>query len=93
MATKTKFRPRKTLPKEELIQYLEEGLTLNEIANKYGVAVSYISEYLKMLGINPKKDIQGRDYKIKQRKEKLGTQRKSFIDEFYKQIEGELYAR
>lgn len=93
MATKRKFRPRKALPKEELIQYLEEGLTLNEIANKYGVAVSYISEYLKMLGINPKKDIQGRDYKIKQRKEKLGTQRKSFIDEFYKQIEGELYAR
>ena len=93
MATKRKFRPRKALPKEELIQYLEEGLTLNEIANKYGVAVSYISEYLKMLGINPKKDIQGRGYKIKQRKEKLGTQRKSFIDEFYKQIEGELYAR
>lgn len=93
MATKRKFRPRKALPKEELIQYLEEGLTLNEIANKYGVAVSYISEYLKMLGIDPKKDIQGRDYKIKQRKEKLGTQRKSFIDEFYKQIEGELYAR
>lgn len=93
MATKRKFRPRKVLPKEELIQYLEEGLTLNEIANKYGVAVSYISEYLKMLGIDPKKDIQGRDYKIKQRKEKLGTQRKSFIDEFYKQIEGELYAR
>lgn len=93
MATKRKFRPRKALPKEELIQYLEEGLTLNEIANKYGVAVSYISEYLKMLSIDPKKDIQGRDYKIKQRKEKLGTQRKSFIDEFYKQIEGELYAR
>lgn len=93
MATKRKFRPRKALPKDELIQYLEEGLTLNEIANKYGVAVSYISEYLKMLGIDPKKDIQGRDYKIKQRKEKLGTQRKSFIDEFYKQIEGELYAR
>lgn len=93
MATKRKFRPRKALPKDELIQYLEEGLTLNEIANKYGVAVSYISEYLKMLGIDPRKDIQGRDYKIKQRKEKLGTQRKSFIDEFYKQIEGELYAR
>ena len=93
MATKRKFRPRKALPKEELIQYLEEGLTLNEIANKYGVAVSYISEYLKMLGIDPKKDNQGRDYKIKQRKEKLGTQRKSFIDEFYKQIEGKLYAR
>ena len=93
MATKRKFRPRKALPKDELIQYLEEGLTLNEIANKYGVAVSYISEYLKMLGIDPKKDIRGRDYKIKQRKEKLGTQRKSFIDEFYKQIEGELYAR
>ena len=93
MATKRKFRPRKALPKDELIKYLEEGLTLNEIANKYGVAVSYISEYLKMLGIDPKKDIQGRDYKIKQRKEKLGTQRKSFINEFYKQIEGELYAR
>ena len=93
MATKRKFRPRKALPKDELIQYLEEGLTLNEIANKYGVAVSYISEYLKMLNIDIKNDIKGRDYKIKQRKEKLGTQRKSFIDEFYKQIEGELYAR
>lgn len=93
MATKRKFRPRKALPKEELINYLEEGLTLSEIANKYGVAVSYVSEYLKMLGIDIKKDIKSRDYKVKQRKEKLGTQRKSFINEFYKQIEGELYAR
>ncbi len=93
MATQRKFRPRKALPKDELIQYLEEGLTLSEIANKYGVAVSYISEYLKMLGIDIKNDIKGRDHKVKQRKEKLGTQRKSFIDEFYKQIEGELYAR
>ncbi len=93
MATQRKFRPRKALPKDELIQYLEEGLTLSEIANKYGVAVSYISEYLKMLGIDIKNDIKGRDHKVKQRKEKLGTQRKSFIDEFYKQIEVELYAR
>ena len=93
MATQRKFRPRKALPKDELIQYLEEGLTLSEIANKYGVAISYISEYLKMLGIDIKNDIKGRDHKVKQRKEKLGAQRKSFIDEFYKQIEGELYAR
>ena len=93
MTTQRKFRPRKALPKDELIQYLEEGLTLTEIANKYGVAVSYISEYLKMLGIDIRKDIKGRDYKVKQRKERLGGQRKTFINEFYKQIEGELHAR
>jgi predicted transcriptional regulator len=93
MTTQRKFRPRKALPKDELIQYLEEGLTLTEIANKYGVAVSYISEYLKMLGIDIRKDIKGRSYKVKQRKEKLGEQRKTFINEFYKQIEGELHAR
>ena len=73
MTTQRKFRPRKALPKDELIQYLEEGLTLTEIANKYGVAVSYISEYLKMLGIDIRKDIKGRSYKVKQRKEKLMT--------------------
>ena len=77
MTTQRKFRPRKALPKDELIQYLEEGLTLTEIANKYGVAVSYISEYLKMLGIDIRKDIKGRNYKVKQRKEKLGEQRKT----------------
>ena len=77
MTTQRKFRPRKALPKDELIQYLKEGLTLTEIANKYGVAVSYISEYLKMLGIDIRKDIKGRNYKVKQRKEKLGEQRKT----------------
>ena len=50
--TKRKFRPRKKLPKSELIDFLESGATLADIARHYHVATSYISEYLKMLDID-----------------------------------------
>ena len=84
-----KFRPRKKLPKDEMIELLSEGYTLQEIADKYNVAVSYVSEYLKMLNINLK-DFAGRDKKIQLRKQKKQSERISFIDEFYDSIKSEI---
>lgn len=86
--TQRKFRPRKRLPKEELIDYLKKGYTLQEIADHYGVAVSYVSEYLKMLKIDLR-TFKGRDAKMKVRK-KQNAKNKTFISEFYKLIEGEV---
>ena len=84
-----KFRPRKKLPKDEMIELLSEGYTLQEIADKYNVAVSYVSEYLKMLNINLK-DFAGRDKKIQLRKQKKQSERINFIDEFYDSIKSEI---
>ena len=84
-----KFRPRKKLPKDEMIELLSEGYTLQEIADKYNVAVSYVSEYLKMLNINLK-DFAGRDKKIQLRKQKKQSERINFIDEFYDSIKNEI---
>jgi predicted DNA-binding protein YlxM (UPF0122 family) len=84
-----KFRPRKKLPKDEMIELLSEGYTLQEVADKYNVAVSYVSEYLKMLNINLK-DFAGRDKKIQLRKQKKQSERISFIDEFYDSIKSEI---
>ena len=84
-----KFRPRKKLPKDEMIELLSEGYTLQEVADKYNVAVSYVSEYLKMLNINLK-DFAGRDKKIQLRKQKKQSERINFIDEFYDSIKNEI---
>lgn len=84
-----KFRPRKKLPKDEMIELLSEGYTLQEIADKYNVAVSYVSEYLKMLNVNLK-DFAGRDKKIQLRKQKKQSERINFIDEFYDSIKNEI---
>lgn len=84
-----KFRPRKKLPKDEMIELLAEGYTLQEIADKYNVAVSYVSEYLKMLNVNLK-DFAGRDKKIQLRKQKKQSERINFIDEFYDSIKNEI---
>lgn len=89
MATHRKFKPKKKFPKQELINFLEEGMTLNEIANHYGVATSYISEYLKMLGISLD-DFKGRRTKIEKRKQLKAKQRTTFWDEFYNQIQKEV---
>lgn len=89
MATQRKFKPRKKFPKQELMDFLEEGMTLKEIANHYGVATSYISEYLKMLGISLD-DFKGRRTKIERRREAKSKERTTFWDEFYNQIQKEV---
>lgn len=87
--TKRKFRPRKQLPKDELIDMIQEGYTLKEIAEHYNVAVSYVSEYLKMLNIHLH-DFKGRDKKVKIRKDLKKIHGVKFIDEFYNSIRKEI---
>lgn len=89
MVTMRKFKPRKKIPKDKLIKMLEDGYTLKSIGNEFGVATSYISEYLKMLGISLD-DFKGRRTKIERRKQEKSKQRVSFFDEFYNQIKNEV---
>jgi len=81
------FRPRAPIPKDKLIQHLEDGLTLQEIGDLYNKARSTISETCALYGIEIE-SIQGRDEKIKQRKHKKKTQ--SFINVMYDKIKKEL---
>lgn len=85
--TQRKFRPRKKLPRDKLEKYLEEGYTLKEIAREFGVAVSYVSEYMKMLGIK-KEDFQDREKKKNLRKKQ--KVRLDFIEEFWELIRFEI---
>lgn len=85
--SKRKFRPRKSLPRDRLEQYLEEGYTLKEIAREFGVAVSYVSEYMKMLGIN-KNDFKNREEKKALRKK--SQPKLSFMEEFWELIRLEI---
>ena len=85
--TQRKFRPRKKLPRDKLEEYLEEGYTLKEIAREFGVAISYVSEYMKMLGIK-KEDFQDREKnKNLRKKQKV---RLDFIEEFWELIRFEI---
>ena len=85
--TQRKFRPRKKLPRDKLEEYLEEGYTLKEIAREFGVAISYVSEYMKMLGIK-KEDFQDREKKKNLRKKQ--KVRSDFIEEFWELIRFEI---
>ena len=85
--TQRKFRPRKKLPRDKLEEYLQEGYTLKEIAREFGVAISYVSEYMKMLGIK-KEDFQDREKKKSLRKKQ--KIRSDFIEEFWELIRFEI---
>lgn len=85
--TQRKFRPRKKLPRDKLEEYLQEGYTLKEIAREFGVAISYVSEYMKMLGIK-KEDFQDREKKKSLRKKQ--KVRSDFIEEFWELIRFEI---
>lgn len=85
--TQRKFRPRKKLPRDKLEEYLQEGYTLKEIAREFGVAISYVSEYMKMLGIK-KEDFQDREKKKNLRKKQ--KIRSDFIEEFWELIRFEI---
>ena len=71
-----KFKPRKKIPKQRLIDEIKKGKSLDKIGQEFNVARSYISEMCKMYDI----DIQElrEEYKIK--RDEYGGE---FIDEFY----------
>ena len=83
---KRAFKPRKILPKQKLIDYLEKGYTLEEIGNEIGYSRSYISEMLALHDIQAK-DIEGRQYAMKQRRKMLES--RPFIDVMYDRIKSE----
>lgn len=80
------FKPRKIIPKQRLIDYLEKGYTLEEIGEEIGKSRSYISELLVLHGIKAN-EIEGRSYAMKQRKKMLES--RSFIDVMYDRIKNE----
>ena len=86
MESKRTFNPRKIIPKEDLISYLKEGYTLEEIGREIGKSRSYISEILKLHGIKTE-EIAGRRYAMKQRRKALES--RPFVDVMYDKIREE----
>lgn len=86
MESKRTFNPRKIIPKEDLISYLKEGYTLEEIGREIGKSRSYISEILKLHGIKTE-EIEGRRYAMKQRRKALES--RPFVDVMYDKIREE----
>lgn len=80
------FKPRKIIPKQRLIDYLEKGYTLEEIGQEIGKSRSYISELLNLHDIKTA-DIEGRQYAMKQRRKMLES--RPFIDVMYDKIKNE----
>lgn len=78
-----KFKPRTIIPKQKLIDLLEEGYTLDEIGERFHKSRSFISETLKFHGIKAE-EIEGRRYAMKQRRKMLES--RSFIDVLYDKI-------
>lgn len=83
---KRPFHPRKIIPKQKLIEYLEQGYTLEEIGKTIGKSRSYISETMVLHGIKAE-DIEGRRYAMKQRRKMLES--RPFIEVMYDKIQEE----
>lgn len=81
------FNPRSPIPKDKLLKDLEDGLTLQEIGDKYGRARSTISENCAMYDIDVE-TISGRKEKIMQRRRE--KKKKSFVDVMYNRIKKDL---
>lgn len=81
-----KFKPRTMIPKQKLIDLLEQGYTLDEIGEKFNKSRSVISETLKFHGIKAN-EIEGRKYAMKQRRKVLES--RSFVDVLYDKIKRE----
>ena len=81
------FNPRSPIPKKKLMESLEKGLTLQEIADHYGRSRSFISECCSLYDIDLD-SIEGREEKKKQRKHE--KRNKSFVDIMYDKIKKEL---
>ena len=80
---KRPFRPRKIIPKDRLIKYLEEGYTLEEIGQEIGKSRSYVSELLTFHEIKAE-EIPGRKYAMKQRRKMLES--RDFVTVMYEYI-------
>ncbi len=80
------FKPRKIIPKQKLIDYLEKGYTLEEIGQEIGYSRSYVSELLALHDLKTN-DIEGRAYAMKQRRKMLES--RPFIDVLYDRIKNE----
>lgn len=78
-----RFKPRKIIPKEKLIEYLEQGYTLEEIGHQYGKSRSYISELLNFHDIKAE-DIPGRKNAMRQRRKMLES--RDFVTVMYEYI-------
>lgn len=78
-----RFKPRKIIPKEKLIEYLEQGYTLEEIGHQYGKSRSYISELLNFHDIKAE-DISGRKNAMRQRRKMLES--RDFVTVMYEYI-------
>lgn len=85
--SKRKFRPRKKLPKDKLEYFLKEGYTLEEIGREFNVATSYVSEYMKMIGLD-KNDYENREENKQKRKKE--NNKLSFMNEFWYLIRHEI---
>ena len=84
MSNQRNFKPRKLIPKKQLLSLLEEGYTLDDIGEKYHKSRSYISECCTIHGIKVS-EIDGRREKMRQRyKEKKN---RPFIDVLYEKID------
>ena len=81
------FNPRSPIPKNRLMEDLEKGLTLQEIAIKYNRSRSFISECCSLYEIDLD-SIEGREDKKKERKK--NKKKKSFIDVMYNKIKREI---
>ena len=77
------FNPRSPIPKQKLMEDLEQGLTLQEIALKYNRSRSFISECCSLYNIDLN-SIDGREEKKKKRKKV--KKNKSFVDVMYDKI-------
>lgn len=84
--SKRSFKPRKIIPKQKLIEYLEAGYTLEEIGKEIGKSRSYISELMTLHGIKAE-DIEGRRYAMKQRRKMLTS--RPFVDVMFDKIQEE----
>lgn len=81
------FNPRKIIPKDRLLKHLQDGLTMQEIGDKYNVGRSYISELCSLHGIDAD-NIDGRKDKMRMRKN--AKERKSFVDILYERAKKEV---
>lgn len=85
--TKRKFRPRKKLPRDKLEQLLEEGYTLEDIGRQFNVSTSYVSEYMKMIGL----EISDYEHREKNKQQRRQSKTKlSFMEEFWYLIRYEI---
>ncbi len=87
MTKQRHFKPRSPIPKKALLRDLENGLTLQEIGDKYDKARSTISEMCAMYDIDVEKVSYRKQNMQKRKKSKV---QKTFISVMYDKIKKEL---